>query len=79
MSKARGRVISEEHAFGRGTCRVRCECGHINTFYLWSWAGHGWARCKSCDGHIGYLETRWHEEDAEADVTNYQEQEDASV
>ena len=33
---------------GRSRMRVRCDCGHEQDVFLWSWAGHGKARCGKC-------------------------------
>jgi hypothetical protein len=35
-------------AMGRSIAVVLCTCGHENRFYLWSWSGHGKAKCKGC-------------------------------
>jgi hypothetical protein len=39
---------------GRTQHRVHCCCGQENLFYLWSWAGHGKAKCKGCSRWIAY-------------------------
>ncbi len=41
-------------AFGRTRCKIRCSCGSLNEFYLWSWAGHGKGRCWGCRSWIDY-------------------------
>lgn len=43
---------------GRGvrqSVQVLCSCGTTNTFYAWSWAGHGWAKCCGCGSKIEYI------------------------
>lgn len=51
----RARVLGGRSAVGRTTDRVQCTCGHVNTFYRWSWAGHGKARCADCGRWIMYV------------------------
>jgi len=41
-------------AMGKTIDAVRCPCGRLNHFYVWSWAGHGRARCKGCERWIDH-------------------------
>lgn len=40
--------------FGRNRMIVECACGFKQSFYLWSWAGHGKAKCGHCKKWICY-------------------------
>jgi len=52
--ESHARIIRTENEMGRTRDKVFCPCGHINTFYRWSWAGHGYLRCKGCKSRISY-------------------------
>lgn len=40
---------------GRSEVKVECgRCGGSSYFTLWSWAGHGKARCTPCGAWVGY-------------------------
>lgn len=42
---------------GKMRVRVKCPyCGLFTIFFLWSWAGHGKARCRHCGEWIPYRE-----------------------
>lgn len=41
-------LLYTDQCVGRGTATVLCTCGYKNEFFIWSWAGHGKARCKGC-------------------------------
>ena len=48
------RIIEYDSQPGRTRVFVKCSCGHINQFFLWSWAGNGKASCKGCKKFISY-------------------------
>jgi hypothetical protein len=53
----KARRAGQVRRMGRTTDRVICgACGHGNTFYRWSWAGHGKARCAGCGRWIMYID-----------------------
>ena len=39
---------------GKTRHEIICSCGHRNYFYVWSWAGHGKAKCSGCKRFIRY-------------------------
>ena len=50
-----GKLLGYEQAgTGRKRARVVCACGALNLVYVWSWAGHGKARCRGCNRWIIY-------------------------
>jgi hypothetical protein len=53
---------------GKSIQVVDCPCGYNNHFFMWSWAGHGKAKCKGCGRWINYrtLEVRQSDEGAKA-------------
>jgi hypothetical protein len=60
MNSEKWKVIGQAEAefehreHGKTSWFIRCCCGHLNMFYLWSWAGHGFAKCKGCGNRILY-------------------------
>jgi hypothetical protein len=46
--EAKARWIGTIKAMGRSRAVVLCICGYENRFYLWSWSGHGKAKCSGC-------------------------------
>lgn len=47
-NEKKARWVGTIKAMGRSRAVVVCTCGHENRFYLWSWSGHGKAKCKGC-------------------------------
>ena len=45
-------VLGSIPAVGKTRVRVLCTCGQENLFYLWSWSGHGKAKCVGCESFI---------------------------
>lgn len=41
-------------ASGRSSLKVRCTCGKISYFAIWSWAGNGCIRCRYCKMKVDY-------------------------
>lgn len=41
-------------SMGRSRERVKCCCGYVKDYYIWSWAGHGIAVCPGCGNRIVY-------------------------
>ena len=52
--KRKATLLGFHGSLGKSTCTVQCSCEYRNTFYVWSWAGHGKARCAKCGCWIGY-------------------------
>lgn len=48
------KVLYRDSRHGRTSLEVMCACGHKNQIFLWSWAGHGKAKCKGCGEWIDY-------------------------
>lgn len=44
----------EDSEHGRSLAKVKCSCGKVSWFFIWSWAGHGKAKCWSCKRWIMY-------------------------
>lgn len=49
------RIIDEKPVFGKSRVNVECVCGGRRWLYVWSWAGHGWAKCHKCGCRLHYL------------------------
>lgn len=47
-------IIARAPGMGKSRLLVRCSCLAQNMFYVWSWAGNGWARCWHCKAKIYY-------------------------
>ena len=48
--------LATDSAMGRTREKVRCHgCGSERWIYVWSWAGHGLARCGSDEHALLYL------------------------
>jgi hypothetical protein len=50
----KAKVICAQGGQGVRNHTVECVCGHRNRFFVWSWAGHGRARCRGCGKWIRY-------------------------
>lgn len=51
---AKAELVARYPEHGKNIDCIRCVCGTTNEFYLWSWAGHGVAKCKGCGSKIKY-------------------------
>ncbi len=52
------KLVNVIHAVGRTRYLVRCPCAGETWIFLWSWAGHGKARCQVCKRWIDYTSHR---------------------
>jgi hypothetical protein len=46
--------LGYQGSHGKSTEYIKCSCGYQNMFYIWSWAGHGFAVCAKCTAKISY-------------------------
>lgn len=51
----RWKQINERSEHGRNRVHIQCVCGGTRWLYLWSWAGHGWAKCYACSARLEYI------------------------
>lgn len=53
-------VMGTLSEMGRTRTLLRCNrCHHEQIVYVWSWAGHGFVRCKGCRVEHRYLLVDW--------------------
>ena len=47
-------IIRRSSSHGRSYCVLLCPCGARVTAFLWSWAGHGFRKCPTCQRYLMY-------------------------